>query len=229
MGARDVTLPPTILLNELELDALAELAKIGVCRAAASLRPLVGGQVLLTVSSVAVTPLEEAVRILGERGDDDLVVVQQAFEGDISGRALLIFPETDSLELVRAVTQDGLPLEDILELEQEALAETGNIILNGCLATIADMLRCSLTMSLPDVLRGTMREFLALYHVVGNDDAVLLLPINAALKQHGMHGYIAMLMPLPALASLKLLMMALVERMAANQGAGNERRQNDTP
>ena len=93
----------------------------------------------------------------GRARGSKLVAVHQAFEGDISGRALLIFPETNSLELVRAVTGGDLPLEDIIELEQEALAETGNVILNGCLATIANMLQRNLKMSLPEMVRGEPR------------------------------------------------------------------------
>jgi chemotaxis protein CheC len=46
---------------------------------------------------------------------------------------------------------DGAELQ---EMEQEALAETGNIILNGCLATMANMLKESLSMSLPKVVHG---------------------------------------------------------------------------
>ena len=41
-------------LTELERDALAELANIGVSRAAANLRKMVGKQVLLSVPSVEV-------------------------------------------------------------------------------------------------------------------------------------------------------------------------------
>jgi hypothetical protein len=42
-----------------------------------------------------------------------------------------------------------LTLEDIVDLEDEALAETGNIILNSWIATIANLLKHSLRMSLP--------------------------------------------------------------------------------
>jgi hypothetical protein len=69
-----------------------------------------------------------------------LVAVQQSFEGPFSGRALLIFPEAQSLELVRSIVGEEHSLEDVIDLEQEALAETGNIILNACLATIANVL-----------------------------------------------------------------------------------------
>ena len=65
--------------------------------------------------------------------------MQQSFEGPFSGRALLIFPEAQSLELVRSIVGAEHSLEDVIDLEQEALAETGNIILNACLATIANV------------------------------------------------------------------------------------------
>jgi chemotaxis protein CheC len=138
-----MTATASTVLSDLELDALTELVNIGVSRAAHSLRDMIGEQVLLSVPSVALVSRTRAVEILSEREPNKLVAVHQVFEGDITGRALLIFPETKSLELVRAVTGGELPLEDIIELEQEALAETGNIILNGCLATIANMLQRS--------------------------------------------------------------------------------------
>ena len=80
--------------------------------------------------------------------------MQQSFEGPFSGRALLIFPAAQSLELVRSIVGDEHSLEDVIDLEQEALAETGNIILNACLATIANVLRRTMRMSLPSVIRG---------------------------------------------------------------------------
>ena len=107
---------------------------------------MVGEQVFLSVPQIALVSRLRAVRIsLVEREDAKLVAVHQVFEGDITGRALLIFPETKSLELVRAVTGGELPLEDIIELEQEALAETGNIILNtAAFQAIANMARSAI-------------------------------------------------------------------------------------
>ena len=205
--------PPAPLLDELELDALAELVNIGVSRAAASLRTMVGEEVLLSVPSVSVVTRAQAAEIIGER-DDKLVAVHQAFDGDIAGRALLIFPETNSLELVRAVTGGELPLEDIIELEQEALAETGNIILNGCLATMANLLQRSLRMSLPEIVRGSGSDLFELAGVSEQEDVVLFLYIDFAVKQRDIRGYIAMLMDLPALTALKHLVGDLVDRTA---------------
>ena len=80
--------------------------------------------------------------------------MQQSFEGPFSGRALLIFPQAQSLELVRSIVGADQSLEDVIDLEHEALAETGNVILNACLATIANVLHRTMRMSLPTVIRG---------------------------------------------------------------------------
>lgn len=211
-----MNLPRSIALDDLELDALTELVNLGVGRAAASLRNMVGDQVLLSVPAVAIVTREQAAQIIGERESGELVAVHQAFDGDISGRALLIFPETNSLELVRAVTGGRLPLEDIIELEQEALAETGNIILNACLATIANMLQRSLSISLPEILHGSGPDFFALAGAATIENAVLFLYIDFSVKDRDIRGYIAMLMDLPALESLRALLGELIRRTAGD-------------
>jgi len=203
---------PDITLDELEHDALTELLNIGVSRAAVSLRGMIGHQVLLSVPAVAVVTRERAGQILGERADHKLVAIHQAFEGELSGRALLIFPESNSLELVRAVAGGDLSLDDVIDLEQEALAETGNVILNGCLATIANMLRRNLKTSLPEILRGGGPDFFDMAGASAGEDIVLFLYIDFSVNERDIRGYIAMLMDLPALAALKTLLGEFIRR-----------------
>jgi chemotaxis protein CheC len=189
-------------LSELERDALAEIANVGVSRAAASLRQMVGEQVLLSVPAVSIVSRNGAAKLVEQGKSPKLVAVQQSFEGPFSGRALLIFPEAQSLELVRSIVGAEHSLEDVIDLEQEALAETGNIILNACLATIANVLRKSMRMSLPSVIRGdgaTMFDTKKLEH----DDLVLFLYIDFTIKDRDIRGFIALLMDLPSLKTLK--------------------------
>ena len=200
------------VLNELELDALTELVNIGVSRAAGSLREMVGEQVHLSVPKIALLERGEAIKLLSEREEDKLVAVHQVFDGDIHGRVLLIFPEKKSLELVRAVTGGELSLEDIIELEHEALAETGNIILNGCLATIANLLERNLKMSLPEILKGEGPEFFELEPPPHAGEVVLFLYIDFAIQQRDINGYIVMLMDMPSLEALKVLLQEFIER-----------------
>ena len=199
-------------LTSLERDAFAEIANMGVSRAAASLRQMLGEQVLLSVPAVHIVSRETAAK-LAERGGSSsrLVAVQQAFEGPFSGRALLIFPEAQSLELVRTIIGADQSLEDVIDLEHEALAETGNVILNACLATIANVLKKTMRMSLPAVIRGDGATLFAA--PPGGGDLVLFLYIDFTIKSRDMHGFIALLMDLPSIAALKEIVQDFIEKV----------------
>lgn len=201
-------------LEPLELDALTELVNIGVSRAAVSLGRMVGEQVLLSVPAVSIVSRSAAARLIGERETEHLVAVRQAFTGDVSGKALLIFPEANSLELVRAIAGPDLSLEDILELEHEALAEVGNIILNACIATMANLLQRSFVMSLPEILRGGGRELFELSRAQP-EDVILFVHIEFSLGGHRVSGYVAMVMDVPSLTTLKALIEEFIRRSVA--------------
>lgn len=201
----------SVVLSALELDALTELVNLGVGNAAFSLREMVREEVILSVPQVTIVTREEAIKNLSEQEPTRLVGVLQNFEGDINGRALLIFPETKSFELVRAVVGDKLALEDIFELEQEALAETGNVVLNGCLGTLANQLGRSLRISLPEVIYGDGAGFFTLTSSK-TSDRVLFIYINFAIRQRDLQGYLAMLLDMSSLLVLKGLIASFIER-----------------
>ncbi len=198
-------------LTDGERDALAEIANMGVSRAATSLRQMVGEQVLLSVPAVNIVTRQAACSFVERGNETKLVAVQQSFDGPFTGNALLIFPAAQSLELVRLIVGDEHSLEDVIDLEQEALAETGNIILNACLATIANMLRRTMRMSLPTVIRGDGQT---LFDVEGGDvtnNLVLFLYIDFTIKKRDIRGFIALLMDLPSIAALKEIVRDFIQ------------------
>lgn len=201
-------------LDELERDALTELVNIGVSRAAASLRKMIGHQVLLSVPALEIVSRRVAATLIRERETGDLVAVRQDFTGAFAGRALLIFPEANSLALVRAVTGDELDEDGVADIEDEALSETGNVVLYGCLATMANMLKRPLEMSLPSVIRGDGQILFELSEDEGSDvGVVLFLYINFSVSGRDIRGYIAMLMDLPSIEALRVLIGEFLERI----------------
>jgi chemotaxis protein CheC len=206
-------------LSEIEQDALAEIANMGVSRAAASLRRMIGEQVFLSVPAVNIVSRRVASRMVEKGHLPKLVAVQQSFEGPFSGRALLIFPEAQSRELVRSIVGEEHSLEDVIGLEQEALAETGNIILNACLATIANVLRRTMRMSLPSIVRGD-GDTLFDVRKESSDGLVLFLYIDFTIKSRDVRGFIALLMGLPSIAALKDIVRDFIDGIG-RQTAGH--------
>jgi len=208
------------ILGELEHDALTEIINIGVNRAAANLRKMIGDQVHLSVPSIDIVTQRRAARLISEREISDLIAVHQDFSGPFSGRAMLIFPEANSLELVRAVTGGTLTTEELIDMEHEALAETGNVILNSCLATMANMLQRSMTMTIPQILRGTGNVLFAVNDHDEADGLVLFLYIDFAVRKRDIRGYIAMMMDIPSLVMLRDLLAEFIARIIGEDVAG---------
>lgn len=200
-------------LDELERDALTELVNIGVSRAAASLRKMVDREVVLTVPSVDIVSRRSAAALVGQRESQTLVAIQQAFDGAFSGRALLILPESNGLKLVRGILGDETPEANAMEMEDEALAEIGNVIINSCLGSMANMLRQSLKMSLPNVLRGNSSLLFEVLHETAEGSFVLFLYIKFSIRERDIRGYIALIMDLPALGRLKSLIRDFIDRV----------------
>jgi chemotaxis protein CheC len=200
-------------ISEVERDALCEVANVAMARAATSIRRMVGRQILLSVPTCDILSPEAAAERLTKPGNPHLVAVRQDFSGIFTGRALLIFPEQGSLELMHAILGRQIPAADILDLEDEALAETGNVILNSWLATLANLLKQSLKMSLPVVIRRDQ------HHIFENIDigesVILFLHIKFEVSERKIQGYVALMMDLPSIEQLRTLIAEFLSRLAS--------------
>jgi chemotaxis protein CheC len=78
---------------------------------------------------------------------------------------------------------------------------------------MANMLRQSLQMSLPEVLRGDSTHLFELDGQFNDDGLVLFLYINFAMQGRDIRGYIAMLMDLPSLAALRVLIGDFIDQV----------------
>ena len=129
-----------INLSESHYDAITEVSNISINRAAAALNELVDEEIKLSVPHVAFIKRSEACRLIDLRSKASACAVTQEFSGPFSGEAFLVFPEDKSLELVRAIIGSDVPLESMGELEQDAMTEVGNIVLNASIGSIANLL-----------------------------------------------------------------------------------------
>lgn len=188
-------------LNELQRDALVEAFNIGVGQAAASLASMVNEEVKLSVLTLQLIPRHEAMQQFSFRHSDKICAVAQRFSGAFDAQGFLIFPEEKGLEIVRRMVGDSLSLKELTELEQEAMSEIGNILLNACVGTLANLFRRPLNSTLPTYHLGTPDEVLG-GQIQGNDEAVLLLHIDLTLEQHEIQGYVAFLLSVDSIANL---------------------------
>ncbi len=197
-------------LTELQHDALAEIFNISIGRAAAAMGKIVHNEISLMVPRFEFLNVRDVAKTLGEFGDKRISSVSQKFNGPFSTEAILMFPEEKSLEIVRMMLGGDYPLSELSDLEQEAMSEVGNIILNACIGTIANISGQKFSSSLPEFRIGKSQNILC-DNTPCDEDMVLFIHINFIITRQSIHGYLAFLMNLPSIDGL----IKMVDRFLA--------------
>lgn len=189
--------------SELHRDVLVEVFNLGMGQAASSLSQMVEEEILLSVPDLSFLSPVEAANLLTNKASGALTGVSQGFSGSFAGHAMLLFPEKSSLELVRLLLQDSVPLDNLTEFEEEALNEVGNIILNAGLSSLANMFNQEILTELPVFKQGKANEILNLHNTsTEEENLVLFLRVDFKLEKHAIDGYVIFLLNVKSMQSL---------------------------
>jgi len=204
----------SLVLTELQLDALAELFNIGIGSAAASLSEMIDESVQLSIPAVHCLPLDNASSSLTNDSNSPLSAVEQHFSGEFEGTAFLLFPKGESLELVRRLISSDLSLEELSELEEDALKEVGNVILNACFYTISDMLGCRIDGSIPEHIQGSCQEILARGDYDSENKVVLMLSMTFSIPSGDINGEISYMMSVKSMQNFLHIIDGFLTKIA---------------
>ena len=189
-------------LSELQRDALIEIFNIGVGQAANSMSQIVGEAIDLSVPTVEILYGDNQADAISRLTlSPRICAVSQDFIGAISARAFLIFPEGKTREVVRRMLGDSVSTDELSEMEQEALSEIGNIILNSCMSSLSDALQTSFYCSPPAYHLGQVGEVLPINDTHGGD-LLMLCHIDFSMPKAKIDGYLVFLLTLPSFNAL---------------------------
>lgn len=131
-----------------QLDALQELANIGMGRTANALSQLLSLEVQLNIPQVELVSVEVLLRTIKERMEtEDAVATRQAFSDGVDGEALLIFENRPDR---------SLELEGEALLSDEQMLEITNIMVGAFLGSLLEPLEADLYFSPPSLVEGPL-------------------------------------------------------------------------
>ena len=185
-------------LSELQRDALIEIFNIGVGQAASSMSQIVGEPIDLSVPTVEILHGDNRADAISKLTlSPRICAVSQDFIGTISAKAFLIFPEGKTREIVRRMLGDSVSTDELSEMEQEALSEIGNIILNSCMSSLSDALKTSFYCSLPAYHLGQVDQVLSISDQQ-DGELLMLCHIDFSMPKAQIDGYLVFLLTLPS-------------------------------
>ena len=133
-----------------DIDAFRELINIGIGRSAGILNKITRSHVTLSVPDVKVIPIGEMDEILyGEDKGEEFAAVSLDYSGSFSGRTAVVFPQDSGAKLAMAVTGESEGSPELDGMKVEVLKEVGNILVSGVMGSISNVLRSSLSYSVP--------------------------------------------------------------------------------
>ncbi|HWR59058.1 MAG TPA: hypothetical protein VN328_09245 [Thermodesulfovibrionales bacterium] len=156
-----------------QTDVLKELINIGVGRAAGVLNEMMRFQVLLQVPFVKIISLSDMRKEMETVGRYRLAAVRLGFRGPFSGTAALVFPPDSASKLVSILTGEEPGTPDLDSVRAGTLTEVGNIVINGVMGSIGNLLKRHILYSLPDYMEDTIDKMLATSD--GSQDPTVLM------------------------------------------------------
>lgn len=158
-----------------QLDALQEFINIGVGRAASILNEMTDCRILLKIPLIEVFDIAQLQQKLKERFNSGYFsTVRLGFAGQFSGTAELLFPTESASTLISVLTGEAPDSPDLDAVKIGTLSEIGNIVINGVMGSISNLLSQHLRYAIPIYLEDTIQNLL-LHNQRGHNRTVFLL------------------------------------------------------
>lgn len=196
-------------LTERQIDALTEIINIGMGRGAGVLNTMLQSHVILQAPNIRILSLDDYLVEIAALGDDRLSAVQLGYQGSFSGKAQLVFPTASASKLVTMLTGEALDADDFDMIQAGTLSEVGNIVINGVLGTISNMLGQHFVYSVPTYLEERADHLLGLSEQ-GKSFTLLLARTRFSLETHQIEGDLLLLFEVGALDAMVEALGALV-------------------
>lgn len=198
------------ILSPLERDMLGELLNVGIGSAAVALSKIIKQEVKLSVPDVTFITSEEMAQKLGVV--KQVSCVSQHVSGAFEGNSMLLFPEESSIEVVRKMLGEDIPMDTIKEVHQEAFIEIGNIMINSCMDAISEVLNVDFEVSPANYQLSTPHKLLPKH--IGSDEMIVMdAGINFTLSDSHEDGSLVFLMGPFSLEGLKASLAAIIRKL----------------
>lgn len=188
-------------LTDDQLDALQELINIGVGRAASMLNEMVDARIILQIPVVKVLSLLNLQQELkGRFNEGYFSAVKLSFIGAFCGTAELVFPTDSASTLVAVLTGEELGTPDLDAVRIGTLSEVGNIVINGVMGSISNVLKQHMNYTMPVYLEDTIENLLKLDN--SSNVAILLAQTRFTIEKLQIIGDIILIVELNSFDAL---------------------------
>ncbi len=168
---------------------LNQITDIALLEAAGMISTLCPQEVQVSAVSAQVTTIKQLPSLL-DKSSLDWVAISQRLNGFVEGHAIYFISDENSRSLVRGILEEATRLRELSEMEEEALSEVGNIIINSCLSSYSQILKGVIGTQLPLLSRGHTDQLLAVFCDEEKASELFVIELNVCIKRQNLECYL---------------------------------------
>lgn len=177
-----------------QLDALQEIVNIGIGKAAAMLNEMVDARIALEVPTIRLLSANQLRQVMLNRfNSQSISAVRLGFSGSLSGSAQLMFPTDSASVLVAVLTGEDLDSPDLDAVKIGTLSEIGNIVINGVIGSISNILNQRMEYKIPSYYEDIIENLLLSERNMTDDVVFILAQARFAIEKLEIVGDIVLL------------------------------------
>ncbi|OPY12539.1 MAG: CheY-P phosphatase CheC [Syntrophus sp. PtaB.Bin138] len=172
-----------MILRPEQMDLLQEVINIGIGKSAGILNEMIDAHITLQVPHLRIFSKQELVQEMEDLTQRYFGAVKMGFHGSFKGIASLLFPRKSAAKLVNVMTGEYPMTNDLDSIRIGTLTEIGNIIINGIMGTISNLLKKPLKFFMPAYAEGSFCTML-LQDFTAASSTVLLAQTRFFVEEH---------------------------------------------
>lgn len=185
--------PPVVQLSATDIDALKELINVAYGRAAGALSALLDEYIVLTAPVAQFLSIDGVGPALENLVGPQVSSVHQIFSGSIAGHALILF-DAEAVEVLMSLLPGGGAFAGT-QIQSDALAELGNVVLQSAIGICGDVLNVDVRFSVPNVSVKSVGELLASLVLDGRQMQVaLVIQTRFEVARRQLYGHLAIIL-----------------------------------
>lgn len=193
-------------LNDLERDALREVANIGAGHAATALSQMTSRTIMINVPEVEIRRLEEVAELVGPP-DTVIAAVLMHMMGDLTGRTMVVLPDSSARMLCDILLRRPVgTTTGYGAMEHSTLKETGNILSSAYLNALSDFMGMMLLPSVPSLVIDLAGAVLTTTYLNFGHDRDFVFCVDTSFRVEGadevLRGQFLLLPDLPSLHAI---------------------------
>ena len=169
--------------------ALFEMTQLALAESANIISQQSQSNIQFAVNSISIEPSQGIEQILATV-DSDMLAIRHQVNSDKPGVIVFMLTEESARLFLQNLLNVGSLLNELTEMDEEALTEIGNIIVNHCLNHYVQIFHESVSTSLPELIHRQQGQLLMDLYAETDETSAYVVKIDIRLEHQSFPAYI---------------------------------------